>query len=83
MNNIEILEFYADWCGPCKALSYELEDFPYDIKKINVDDNKPLTKVYGVLSIPTIVILRDNNEVMKIHGFIHKDELIEKINEVK
>ena len=82
MNNIEILEFYADWCGPCKALEYELKDFPYEIKKIDVDNNKPLTKLYGVMSVPTIVVLKDNNEVLKINGFINKDELIDKIDEL-
>ena len=79
MNNIEILEFYADWCGPCKALSYELKDFPYDIKKIDVDSNKPLTKLYGILSIPTIVILKNGKEEVKIHGFISKEDLLDKI----
>ena len=82
MSNIEILEFYADWCGPCKTLEYELKDFPYEIKKIDVDNNKSLTKLYGVMSVPTIVILKNNKEVLKIHGFINKDELNDKIDKL-
>ena len=77
MNNIEILEFSASWCGPCKALANELKEFPYKIKQIDVDKNKKLTKCYAVLSVPTIIILKNGEELLKIRGFISKSELLD------
>ena len=83
MNNITILEFYADWCGPCKVLSQELKDFKYDITSIDVDNNRDLTKKYGVLSIPTIIIIKNNEEIFRLHGFINKEELENKIDSLR
>jgi thioredoxin 1 len=81
-----LLDFYADWCGPCiamKPIIEELEkelDGKLEIKKINVDENEEEATKYGVLSIPTYLILKDGNEVARVVGAAGKDTLLEKIN---
>ena len=52
-----LVDFYADWCGPCKMLGPELEKIDgIDIVKVNVDDNQELAREYGVMSIPCVIL---------------------------
>ena len=55
-----LVDFYADWCGPCKMLGevlLELEDL--NILKVNVDEHPEIAKEYGVMSIPTLIIFKE------------------------
>ena len=68
-----LLDFYADWCGPCKMLSpiiSEIADERSDIKvgKINVDTETSLAREFNIYSIPTIVVLKDGKEVKRATG---------------
>ena len=58
-----LLDFYADWCGPCKAMGPTLEQFQHassvDLVKINVDENRELAQQYGVRGIPCFVYLEN------------------------
>ena len=74
---IVIIDFYADWCGPCKMISPILEELSSDVDiiKINVDNNKDIARKYGVMSIPTLYIYKDGKELTHNTGFITKEEI--------
>lgn len=73
--DIWIVDFYADWCGPCKMLGSVLESTDYNILKVNTDNFQDLSFSFGVISIPTLIIFKDGKEVNKSIGFISKEEL--------
>ena len=72
---IWIVDFYADWCGPCKMLSPVLESMDANILKVNVDTHENLAVTYGVMSIPTICFFKDGELRHKEIGFRNKEEL--------
>ena len=77
-----VIDFYADWCGPCKLYAPVLEAVASenkDIKvvKVNVDDAQNIAINYNVMSIPTTVIIKKGKEVKRAVGMISKSELLE------
>lgn len=72
-----LVDFYADWCGPCKMLGTILEEMDFPILKINVDKFPELARRYGVMSIPTIILFDNGKEIKKNIGFLSKNELEE------
>lgn len=84
LKGIYLVDFYADWCGPCKMLGQVLETLEdIDIIKVNVDDNEALAKEYRVMSIPDMYIFKDGEIVKEIVGFRSKEEIEEEINSIK
>lgn len=77
-----LIDFYADWCGPCKMLSPIVAEFAREnenvkVVKINIDENEEIAVKYGVTSIPTLVVV-ENGETKKISvGLISKSEIEE------
>ncbi len=74
-SNIPVLvDFWAEWCGPCKMLSPTVEQLAKDyegkikVVKINVDENQNLAAKYGIMSIPTIIIFKDGKIVEQFIG---------------
>ena len=79
-----VVDFYADWCGPCKMLSPILEEVSedhQDIKfvKINVDENEELAAEFGIMSIPAVFMLKDGNIVNKFLGAQSKKVIEEQV----
>ena len=84
LKGIYLIDFYADWCGPCKMLGQVLETIEeIDIIKINVDEEEELAKKYKVMSIPNMFIVKDGEVVKQMIGFRSKDEILEEIESVK
>ena len=73
-----LVDFYADWCGPCQMMSKVLEkNNAIDILKVNVDKFPEIAQRFGVMSIPTLILF-ENSNVCKTHiGFMNEIELIE------
>ncbi len=81
-----LVDFYADWCGPCQMLSKVLEDIDsersdVEIVKVNSDNFLSLAREYKIMSIPAIKIFSGGNIIKEKVGFLTKDELIKFIDE--
>ena len=76
-----VVDFYATWCGPCKMFGPVFEEvsneFNINFVKINVDDNADIARRYGVMTIPTIILFRNGEEVKRNIGYMSKEELID------
>lgn len=77
-----LVDFYADWCGPCQMqgpIVEELAEERQDVKfcKLNVDEAMPIAAQLGVMSIPTIMVVKNGEITFKQPGLMQKSELIE------
>ena len=77
-----LLDFYADWCGPCQMMMPEMEAFAEEnenikVCKLNVDDATDLALTYGVMSIPTVLLIENGQEVKRFVGAKEKHQIAE------
>ena len=84
-----IIDFYTEWCGPCKMMTPMIEEIAKEYKdqltilKVDIDKCPDLIKKYNIMSIPTLLYLDKNKKVIdQISGFHNKDLLIKKTNEI-
>ena len=74
-----IVDFYADWCGPCKMLAPILEGLDVPVYKINVDKDGALAAKFGIVSIPTLLFFKDGELYDKVVGLVSKEEIAERL----
>lgn len=84
-NKYVLVDFYADWCGPCKMVGPVLEELDaendqFTVVKVNVDNELDLASKYGVQSIPNMIFFKEGKAVTQIIGFANKDAILDKIN---
>jgi thioredoxin 1 len=83
-----LVDFWAEWCGPCKSLAPALEDASNDLSekivvyKLNIDENPVAPQKYGVRGVPTIVFFRNGEEADRQVGLLPKSKLYEKIEKI-
>jgi len=69
-----LIDFYADWCGPCRLQTPIVEEFArrmgdqVEVKKLNVDDNMDVANRYRIYVVPTLIIEKDGKEVRRVEG---------------
>lgn len=83
-NKPVLVDFYADWCGPCKTLGPILDQLSKDYKnavivKVNVDDNQNLATQFGIRSIPTMIIFKNGKQVETLNGVQTGSQLEQKL----
>ncbi len=82
-----VVDFWAEWCGPCKAIGPSLEEISDEmdgkvkITKVNIDENPDIAAQYGVRSIPTLVLFKDGAPASMQVGAKPKNALVDWINE--
>lgn len=79
-NSLVVVDFYADWCGPCQMLKPILEEISEErrdvkIVKVNVDNARELAIEFGIFSIPTVLFFKEGKLVDKFVGYISKDAI--------
>jgi thioredoxin 1 len=80
-----LVDFWAEWCGPCKMISPVLEEIAEEqagkiqIGKLNIDDNLDVTRRFDVMSIPTLILFKDGEPVSRLIGAKPKGQLLEEI----
>ena len=79
---MRVLKFYADWCGPCKGLSMVIagagDKINVPIDDINIDNELMMSVEYGVRSVPTMILVDENNTELKRHvGTLNEEQLLE------
>lgn len=78
-----LVDFYADWCGPCKTLAPIIKNVKAElgdavkIVKIDVDKNQPLAEKYQVRGVPTLVLFKNGTQLWRQSGVLQKAELVE------
>ncbi len=84
-NGVALIDFYADWCGPCKMIKPTIEELSQELEgkaafgKINVDQNKERATEYGIMSIPTLLIFKEGKLMDRLQGALPKETIKERL----
>ena len=86
-DEVVVVDFWAEWCGPCKMISPILEEIAAEqngkvrVAKLNVDDNPDATRRFEVMSIPTLIVFQDGQPVKRLIGAKGKGQLLQELSE--
>ena len=87
-SGVALVDFWAEWCGPCKMQLPIIEEFSSEmdgkaiVGKVNVDEQLELAQSFGIQSIPTLILFKDGKPVKKLVGLHSKESLYEEVNQV-
>jgi thioredoxin 1 len=82
-----LVDFWAEWCGPCKMISPVLEEIAAEnagkiqIGKLNIDDNLDVTRRFDVMSIPTLILFKDGEPKVRLIGAKPKGQLLQELSQ--
>jgi thioredoxin 1 len=80
-----LVDFWAEWCGPCKMIAPVLNDLAKDLEeqlvigKLDIDENQDTAMAYGVMSIPTLLLFKDGEPIDRIVGYQPKPQLLARL----
>ncbi|MBP2635123.1 MAG: trxA 2 [Firmicutes bacterium] len=83
-----IVDFWAPWCGYCTKLAPILEEMAEEmsdqiiVAKVNVDENRSLSQKYGVMSLPTMLVFKNGDQVERLTGYLPKANIISKLENI-
>jgi len=83
-----LVDFWAEWCGPCRAVAPVLEQVSVDygerlkVGKLNVDENAETAVAFGIRSIPTMILFKDGSPVRRVVGALPKDNIVAEIESI-
>ncbi len=80
-NGTVLVDFYADWCGPCKMVAPIVEEIANErtditVGKVNVDENGAIAAKYGIVSIPTLIVFKNGKEHARLVGYRPKEDIL-------
>lgn len=84
-----LVDFFAEWCGPCKTMSPILKDVAKQVQgkakiiKIDVDKNQQVASVYQVRGVPTLILFKNGKQIWRQSGVVQANELVNLINQHK
>ena len=83
-NGIVLVDFFATWCGPCRMLTPVLEEVSEEtdakIYKVDIDKREDLSRKFGIMVVPTMIIFKDGKEQEKFSGYMQKEDILAKLN---
>ena len=80
-----LVDFWAEWCGPCKAIDPVLEEIAEEnqgrlrVVKLNVDDNLDVVRRFGVMSVPTLILFKDGEQQLRLVGAKGKAQMLQEL----
>ena len=83
-----LVDFWAPWCGYCNKLAPIMDELAQEMSdqikvvKVNVDENRSLTQKYGVMSLPTMIVFKDGEQLEKLTGYLPKANITSKLKKL-